>query len=152
MSNEPLSDDHMRERGADFPHPHPNQPHPTGSGSDFQHPHPHPHPQSQQQPQPQQPQQFYHTTATVPLAIPVPPLAPAPQPRLVKKKWYDVDKPHPLLWITLGLSILAVILGVPKGSLPTLTGRHKTLRVSCLCCLLFALFASWLRGLGEVCG
>lgn len=39
-------------------------------------------------------------------------------------------KPHPLLWVCLGLSILALVLEVPKGSLPTLTGRHRALRVS----------------------
>lgn len=39
-------------------------------------------------------------------------------------------RPHPLLWVTLGLSIVALVLGVPKGSLPTVTGRHKALRVS----------------------
>ena len=38
-------------------------------------------------------------------------------------------RPHPLLWITLGLSLIALVLEVPKGSLPTLTGRHKHLRV-----------------------
>jgi len=38
-------------------------------------------------------------------------------------------RPHPLLWITLGLSLIALVLEVPKGSLPTLTGRHKQLRV-----------------------
>ena len=39
-------------------------------------------------------------------------------------------KPHPLLWLSLLISLTALILGVPKGSLPTLTGRHKELRVS----------------------
>lgn len=41
-------------------------------------------------------------------------------------------RPHPLLWITLGLSLIALVLEVPKGSLPTLTGRHKHLRVRSL--------------------
>ncbi|KAK4684533.1 hypothetical protein P7C73_g5639, partial [Tremellales sp. Uapishka_1] len=41
-------------------------------------------------------------------------------------KW--TSRPHPLLWISLFLSLLALILEVPKGSLPTLTGRHKALR------------------------
>lgn len=39
-------------------------------------------------------------------------------------------KPHPLLWLCLALSLLALVLEVPKGSLPTFTGRHKALRVS----------------------
>lgn len=39
-------------------------------------------------------------------------------------------KPHPLLWVCLFLSVLALVLEVPRGSLPTLTGRHKSLRVS----------------------
>jgi len=56
-----------------------------------------------------------------PTAAPAP--APAPVPAVSRR-------PHPLLWITLGISILALVLGVPKGSLPTLTGRHKALRVS----------------------
>ena len=38
-------------------------------------------------------------------------------------------KPHPLLWLCLGMSVVALVLGVPKGSLPTLTGRHKAIRV-----------------------
>lgn len=75
-------------------------------------------------------QAYYQATATVPVAVPVTPLAPAPKPRIVKRRW-SVDAPHPLLWVALGLSIVAVILGVPKGTLPTLTGRHRTLRVSC---------------------
>ncbi|WVQ72413.1 hypothetical protein IAR50_001965 [Cryptococcus sp. DSM 104548] len=36
--------------------------------------------------------------------------------------------PHPLLWITLAISVLALVLEVPKGSLPTFSGRHKALR------------------------
>lgn len=39
-------------------------------------------------------------------------------------------KPHPLLWICLALGLLALVLEVPKGSLPTLTGRHRALRAS----------------------
>lgn len=53
--------------------------------------------------------------------------APEPTP---PAPWWNFGAPHPLLWVTLGLSILAVVLGVPKGTLPTLTGRHRVLRVS----------------------
>ncbi|KAL1413636.1 hypothetical protein Q8F55_001414 [Vanrija albida] len=42
--------------------------------------------------------------------------------------WWNFGAPHPLLWVTLGLSILAIVLGVPKGTLPTITGRHRVLR------------------------
>jgi hypothetical protein len=44
-------------------------------------------------------------------------------------------RPHPLLWIPLGLSLIALVLEVPKGSLPTLTGRHRQLRASSLSCI-----------------
>lgn len=56
-------------------------------------------------------------------------------PTVVQQVWER--RPHPLLWVTLGLSIVTLVLGVPKGSLPTVTGRHKALRVSLpqhLCC------------------
>lgn len=45
-----------------------------------------------------------------------------------------MKRPHPLLWLCFALSMLALVLEVPKGSLPTITGRHKALRVgrSCL--------------------
>ena len=43
---------------------------------------------------------------------------------------WTIAKPHPLLWLCLALSLLALVLEVPKGSLPTFTGRHKALRVS----------------------
>lgn len=62
------------------------------------------------------------------------PTATAPRKRpdnSIKLGPWRVAKPHPLLWLCLGLSIVALVLGVPKGSLPTLTGRHKALRVSC---------------------
>lgn len=49
-------------------------------------------------------------------------------PAVVQQVWER--RPHPLLWVTLGLSLVALVLGVPKGSLPTVTGRHKVLRVS----------------------
>lgn len=51
-------------------------------------------------------------------------------PRTVKIGPWRMAKPHPLLWLCLALSLLALVLEVPKGSLPTLTGRHKALRVS----------------------
>ncbi|TXT08246.1 uncharacterized protein COLE_05170 [Cutaneotrichosporon oleaginosum] len=72
---------------------------------------------------------FYTTTVpvTVPLPNPTTPLAPAPKP-VLRTKWYGLEKPHALLWLSLALSTLAIILGVPKGSLPTVTGRHRELR------------------------
>ncbi|ODN82143.1 hypothetical protein L202_02443 [Cryptococcus amylolentus CBS 6039] len=42
--------------------------------------------------------------------------------------WMRWPKPHPLLWIILAISVLALVLEVPKGSLPTFSGRHKALR------------------------
>ena len=39
-------------------------------------------------------------------------------------------KAHPLLYVSLVISIIALVLGVPKGSLPTLTGRQRELRAS----------------------
>ncbi|WWC70288.1 uncharacterized protein I206_104238 [Kwoniella pini CBS 10737] len=41
---------------------------------------------------------------------------------------FRFTKPHPLLWFSLILSVIALVLEVPKGSLPTLTGRHRALR------------------------
>ncbi|BEI79889.1 hypothetical protein CcaverHIS002_0104180 [Cutaneotrichosporon cavernicola] len=74
---------------------------------------------------------FY--TTTVPVTVPLPnvpttPLAPAPKPVLRKRPWYHVERPHPLLWVALAFSTLAILLGVPKGTFPTVTGRHKELR------------------------
>ncbi|GMK56704.1 hypothetical protein CspeluHIS016_0305440 [Cutaneotrichosporon spelunceum] len=77
---------------------------------------------------------FY--TTTVPVTVPLPnvptpaaPLAPMPKPAPCKRPWYHhIERPHPLLWIALALSCLAIILGIPKGTLPTVTGRHKELR------------------------
>ncbi|RSH87467.1 hypothetical protein EHS25_003377 [Saitozyma podzolica] len=71
-------------------------------------------------------------TATAPRNVPAPaPPAtntpPPADPRMSIGPW-KVGKPHPLLWISLLLSVMALVLEVPKGSLPTLTGRHKTLR------------------------
>ncbi|EIW70733.1 hypothetical protein M231_02614 [Tremella mesenterica] len=37
-------------------------------------------------------------------------------------------RPHPLTWLAVIISFAALVLGVPKGHLPTLTGRHKELR------------------------
>jgi hypothetical protein len=55
-------------------------------------------------------------------------------PRMVNIGPFRFTKPHPLLWITLGLSLIALVLEVPKGSLPTLTGRHRQLRVCNITC------------------
>ena len=52
-----------------------------------------------------------------------------------------IARPHPLLWVCLALSVLALVLGVPKGTLPTITGRHKALRVSSYAITLFSPFA-----------
>jgi hypothetical protein len=52
-----------------------------------------------------------------------------PEIRMMHIGPFRFARPHPLLWITLGLSLIALVLEVPKGSLPTLTGRHKQLRV-----------------------
>lgn len=96
-----------------------------------------------------------HTRGPVPIHLPniyvnpYPPMAPAPAPihhtpehapvnvptrspttRTMKIGPWRVTRPHPLLWLCLALSLLALVLEVPKGSLPTLTGRHKALRVS----------------------
>lgn len=49
--------------------------------------------------------------------------------RMVKLGPFRFTRPHPLLWISLALSLIALVLEVPKGSLPTITGRHKQLRV-----------------------
>jgi hypothetical protein len=51
------------------------------------------------------------------------------EPRMIHIGPFKFARPHPLLWITLGLSLIALVLEVPKGSLPTLTGRHRQLRV-----------------------
>jgi len=51
------------------------------------------------------------------------------EPRMIHIGPFRFTRPHPLLWITLGLSLIALVLEVPKGSLPTLTGRHRQLRV-----------------------
>nr|XP_031863211.1 uncharacterized protein CI109_001083 [Kwoniella shandongensis]KAA5530283.1 hypothetical protein CI109_001083 [Kwoniella shandongensis] len=72
-------------------------------------------------------------TATTPTVTAVEPdMAPASilqgQDRGRKIGPIRLRKPHPLLWLSLILSITALVLQVPKGSLPTLTGRHKALR------------------------
>jgi hypothetical protein len=56
--------------------------------------------------------------------------APINEPTVKSKKVSRGTKLHPLIWFSLILSLLALVLSVPKGSLPTLTGRHKALRVS----------------------
>ena len=52
-----------------------------------------------------------------------------PQPQATKTI-PAAHRPHPLLWVCLALSILALALGVSKGTLPTIMGRHKALRLS----------------------
>lgn len=58
------------------------------------------------------------------VAAPLPLPPPPPPPPAAHRR------PHPLLWVTLAISVLALVLGVPKGSIPTFTGRHRALRVS----------------------
>ncbi|KAL7421702.1 hypothetical protein Q5752_003472 [Cryptotrichosporon argae] len=80
----------------------------------YVHPYPPPPPHPPTPPPPPPP--------TMPPPSPPRPRSPLPQPR----GWWT--RPHPLLWVTLGMSLLALVLQVPKGSLPTLTGRHRALR------------------------
>lgn len=58
----------------------------------------------------------------------IPSVAKSKDPGMKIGPW-KFARPHPLLWISLLLTIIALVLGVPKGALPTLTGRHKALRV-----------------------
>lgn len=79
--------------------------------------------------------------------VPNPPPAPAPPPpppppreplfipvqreRFRERFWMSSFRnAHPLTWIAVTISLCALVLGVPKGHFPTLTGRHKDLRVS----------------------
>ncbi|KAI9639698.1 uncharacterized protein MKK02DRAFT_40020 [Dioszegia hungarica] len=59
-----------------------------------------------------------------------PPVIPGPAyvSNMMRFGPFTFVKPHPLLWISLFISLVALVLGVPRGSLPTLTGRHKELR------------------------
>lgn len=103
-------------------------------------PHPHPHPASataneaaRGQPIPVQLPNIY-VTAPSPAPVPESALRREHRPhtqevRMMHLGPFRFARPHPLLWITLGLSLIALVLEVPKGSLPTLTGRHKQLRV-----------------------
>jgi len=72
---------------------------------------------------------------TVPQLIPLPAKpspslnTSAPQRRTVKLGPWTFTRPHPLLWVSLMLGVIALVLQVPKGRLPTITGRHRALRV-----------------------
>lgn len=72
---------------------------------------------------------------TVPQPIPLPAKpspslnTSAPQRRTVKLEPWTFTRPHPLLWVSLMLGVIALVLQVPKGRLPTITGRHRALRV-----------------------
>jgi hypothetical protein len=105
-------------------------------------PFPNPHPQGQGQQPPPIPVQLpnIYVTAPSPQPQPQPGTSHATHssgtrrehhsPRMIHIGPFKLARPHPLLWITLALSIIALVLEVPKGSLPTLTGRHRQLRVS----------------------
>ena len=72
---------------------------------------------------------FPSQQAAQPLPPPVGETPTARSIRMIKIGPWIFCRPHPLLWLCFGLSLLALVLEVPKGSLPTITGRHKALRV-----------------------
>jgi hypothetical protein len=107
---------------------------------------PNPHPQQGGPGPGVMPVQLPNIYVTAPPLAPQPQPAPAPrrehrshtshahtnthqEPRMIHIGPFKFARPHPLLWVTLGLSLIALVLEVPKGSLPTLTGRHRQLRV-----------------------
>lgn len=104
-------------------------------------PNPHPYPSSatvndaaRGQPIPVQLPNIYVTAPSPAPAQPAPSMRREHRPHTHEVRMMHIGpfrfaRPHPLLWITLGLSLIALVLEVPKGSLPTLTGRHKHLRV-----------------------
>lgn len=107
-------------------HPHiPREP-------DIQMPEPKPHQQAIPSPdlKPVRLPEIHSDSSPSPMKEVNVPTGRAAQPTMVKFGPFAFAKPHPLLWISLILSLIALVLGVPKGSLPTLTGRHKELRVS----------------------
>ena len=76
-----------------------------------------------------------HVPEPAPINVPThdhahPRHAPGTSHRSIRIGPWKITKPHPLLWLCLALSILALVLEVPKGTLPTITGRHRALRVS----------------------
>ncbi|WVQ67761.1 uncharacterized protein L199_005966 [Kwoniella botswanensis] len=95
----------------------------------FVHPYP---PRERTPPPPPPPQPAPPPPAPAPVMPPVtvnvtaPPKETVPKGRKIGP--FRITKPHPLLWVSLILSVVALVLEVPKGSLPTLTGRHKALR------------------------
>ncbi|KAK6910188.1 hypothetical protein I203_104220 [Kwoniella mangroviensis CBS 8507] len=92
----------------------------------------HPYPPRERTPPPPPPQPAPPPPAPAPVMPPVtvnvtaPPKETVPKGRKIGP--FRITKPHPLLWVSLILSVIALVLEVPKGSLPTLTGRHKALR------------------------
>ncbi|WWD02886.1 hypothetical protein V865_000928 [Kwoniella europaea PYCC6329] len=92
----------------------------------------HPYPPRERTPPPPPPQPAPPPPAPAPAMPPVtvnvtaPPKETVPKGRKIGP--FRITKPHPLLWVSLILSLVALVLEVPKGSLPTLTGRHKALR------------------------
>ncbi|WVO16228.1 hypothetical protein L204_103899 [Cryptococcus depauperatus] len=87
----------------------------------------HPYPQTQQKEAPPRPAPPVSPAQAPPITLNVQtPLVPVAE----KKRWgpFKWTMPHPLLWISLIISVIALVLEVPKGSLPTVTGRHKVLR------------------------
>ncbi|OCF40310.1 hypothetical protein I317_05877 [Kwoniella heveanensis CBS 569] len=112
--------------------PHPNvnqggganqQPIPIPLPNIYVHPYPPPAPAPAPAPAPKEP-------APAPVTVNVTSEMPNSSSSSATKKIgpFKLSKPHPLLWVSLILSFIALILEVPKGSLPTITGRHKALR------------------------
>ncbi|WWC89411.1 uncharacterized protein L201_004335 [Kwoniella dendrophila CBS 6074] len=151
-------DDVYRAKLSSSPHPHPhpqvhvggdehtppNQDHPNhgdtihiSSHNNHQQPIPiqlpnifvHPYPQRERTPPPAPPAPVEQPAPIMP-PVTVNVTAPKEERSKAGKKIgpFTITKPHPLLWLSLVLSLIALVLEVPKGSLPTLTGRHKALR------------------------
>lgn len=121
------------------PNPNPVNQQMDNNGDIHIQPMPNPHPHPQQGGPGAIPVQLPNIYVTAPSPASQPPPAPrrehrshthtTHQERMLHIGPFRFTRPHPLLWITLGLSLIALVLEVPKGSLPTLTGRHRHLRV-----------------------
>ncbi|WWC61784.1 uncharacterized protein I303_104369 [Kwoniella dejecticola CBS 10117] len=115
------------------PHPHhggsggTDRPIPIQLPNIYVHPYP---PRERTPPPPPAPPQPAPAPAPAPAMPPVTVNVAAPKesPKGRKIGPFRLTKPHPLLWLSLILSVIALVLEVPKGSLPTLTGRHRALR------------------------
>lgn len=60
-----------------------------------------------------------------PVASAEPPHQPVNELTRLSRNLKGIKALHPLIWFSLALSLLALVLSVPKGALPTLTGRHS---------------------------